>query len=825
MYIEEIDEAFLITDDIYTIQEEKKYYLLKKIKIKKQGLRYSFLGGMWYTHDVFSFKQHISLPFPFSTYYTFKILDKEQENTVYRSTLYVKAPMFILQSATSCTAITFDPVIDINGHEIYPFICLEEDETYYMISFHLFTSYQIKIKENAWLGKGRKKTITFNISIEDTFQFKTEVREYLSWQDALKTFFKPYLRQSIPLPDVDKVFDKAKKALWRSYDDLTGSFIQLPWRDNPGFTFQNSSYSLLSYEAVRLDYFSNWSQTLKDSALLEWQQKIKKHFTNPLLSTRPWKKGEGLIWYNMTNLTKKGLEGYFYMDCGYSGYPGGQATTVYHLLHYLQQNPDETLQKRVHQTIRYIISTQQDDGSWPMAIRQQGIIRFRPEKLEQVVTYGGTGEAIRALLLASEIYNDDTYIEAAKRGLAFLTTSYPICYHGLRDIGIHEAEAFSAVSIINAFLDGYDATNNEEYLSQAFTYASYLITWIYTYNTKHWNLSYTFHPISYSITPRVSPYETAWVVSLFLRLSTYEDSSFWKNLATLCYHSVIPLISKTGGLSEGVFPHYQSSLKPLPMEQTFATVELMQASFQFMKKTGKEPTAKKQKRKDDDFEMKQDNDILTLFHKNIQICSLDVSQCKITYLKDVTLGPNGISLSFNGPYRKQKQIKQRLILPLRGQTGKYLLGVKDALYAITGVKAPKKSMHTTFDSFSKHVLSSSITIISNVQASIKIRSRFHEIDLSLRLSSSKDTIYIDIDPLNISVLTHDLSCDGVFIPVIDAPTHVIDDENIQIQGCLLKGHFSSITKKDGLVAIDRTYETNWTHGGVYSTSLHLILKK
>jgi len=825
MYVEEIDEAFSVKDDTYTIQEEKPVYLLKKIKIKKQGFRYSFLGGMWYTQDEFSFKQHISLPFPFSTYYTFKILDREQDNTVYRSALYVKTPVFILQSDSSCTAITFDPVIDVNGHEVYPFICLEEDETYYMISFHIFTSYQIKTKENAWLGKGRKKDITLDLSKEDTFQFKTEVGMYPSWQDAVKTLFKSFPHHSIPLPDIDNIFYNAKKALWRSYDALTGSFIQLPWRDNTGFTFQNSSYSLLSYEAVRLDYFSKWSQSLKDSTLLEWQQKIKKQFTNPLLSTRPLKKGEGLIWYNMTNLTKKGLTGYFYMDCGYSGYPGGQATTVYHLLHYLQQNPDEALQKRVHQTVSYIISTQQDDGSWPMAIRQQGIIRFRPEKLEQVVTYGGTGEAVRALLLASEIYNEDTYSEAAKRGLAFLTTSYPICYHGLRDIGIHEAEAFSAVPIINAFLDAYDTTKNEEYLSQAFTYAWYLVPWIYTYDTKYWTLSYTFHPISYSITPRVSPYETAWVVSLFLRLSTYEDSSFWKNLAKTCYLSVVPFISTTGGLSEGVFPYYQSSLKPLPMEQTFATVELMQASFQFMKQTSKKPMIKKQKTEDADFEMKQDKDILTLFYKKQRLCSLDASQCKITYLKDVTLGPKGIGLSFNGPYRKRKRLKQKLILSLRGQTGKYLLGAKDALYAITGVKAPKRPVKTSFDAFSNHIVSSSITIISPLQASIKIRSRFHEVDLFLQIRSSKDTIHIDIDPLNISVLTHDLSCDGAFIPVIDAPARIIDDENIQIEGCMLKGHFPSIIKKDELVAIDRTYETNWTHGGIYSTALHLIIKK
>ena len=103
---------------------------------------------------------------------------------------------------------------------------------------------------------------------------------------------------------------KQKNALWRSYDALTGSFLQLPWKHQPGFSLQNSSYSLLSYEAVRLDYFTTWNKTLHDSDLAEWGHKLRHHFTNEHLSRKPSTDNDGLIWYNMTNLTKKGLQGF-----------------------------------------------------------------------------------------------------------------------------------------------------------------------------------------------------------------------------------------------------------------------------------------------------------------------------------------------------------------------------------------------------------------------------------------------------------------------------------------------------------------------------------
>lgn len=817
MAFEEVDSDLSVKNNTYTIKKEKQEYLLKKIKIKKEKLKYSFIGGMWYTHDTFSFDQNISLPFPFSTYYTYKILDKEYENQMYRSLIYVKAPLMILQLKDQCYCIEFDSVVQIKGEDVFPFIGLSEDDSHYIISFYLFDSIDIKHKQSAWLGRGKKETLTINLSKGDNFSFAANLSTYDTWEDAVSTFMKKQLSGKKPaIENPQRIFQNAKQALWRSYDDISGSFLQLPWKYSPGFTFQHSSYSLLSYEAVRLDYFSKWNKELKDEQLDLWIKKLEKHFINPELYSSPSKQGDGIIWYNMTNLTKHGLQGYFYMDCGYAGYPGGQATIALHLLRYIQRTPNGEIKKIVKQSLKYILSTQKKDGSWPMAIKQEGIIRFRPEKLSEYTSHGGTAEAVQALLLASTIYKSKKYMKSAEKALSYLKTSHPICYNGLRDIGIMEPEAFSTVSVIHAFLDGYDHTKNEEYLQQAYTYSMYLVTWIYLYDTQQWNLRYDFHPISYSITPRLSPYESVWVVSTFLRLYTYSKKDFWLTLARLSYNAVLPWISSNGGLSEGVFPQYQGTLESLPMEQTFATAELMNASYQFMQKDQRSQLLKKEiQKKDKKIQFKKEKDVLLIEYNNTVICKIKSSTCQIIYLHTVDLGPQGISFSFNGPYSMKNKVKQKMKKHLRGPSGKYLLGVKDATYAVTGVKPPKTKQHNTIDYFSNHIVDHNIEITNNNAASIQCSSIYHKITMNITAYKKDKKFVISINPLTIQTLAHDLETTKMFIPLIDSPVTKLDEKTLSLPGCTLEGDFQTIQSIDNQTGIDKTLATNWTHGGIY----------
>jgi len=817
---ETIDSSFTIQNHSYSIIEEKESYLLKTIHIpKSEVFSYAFLGGMWYSKNHFGFSEDtISLPYPFTSYYTLKILDKKIDDILSKSAIYVKMPVFVIQFSNTCYLTKFDPYIHIHDKDIFPFIQLKESEKSYDISFYLDTSYTIKQKEHAWLGRGKKSKIHHHLKKEDTFNFFTETSEINSWQKGIFSGMNTYLKQkgNNGLKKAPKeVFSQAKHALWRSYDHMRGTFLQLPWRDTLGFTFVNSSYSLTSYEAVRLNYFSHWYQQTKDEDFARWMKKICEIFINPAMHTTSQKKGTGIIWYNMTTLTKKGLSGYFYMDTGYSGYPGGQATIDLHLLEYLRRYPHSELEKLVHHSLQYIISTQKEDGSWPMAIKQQGLLKFRPEKLHTFTTHGGTAEATRALLKGSVFFNDDEMNAAAKKGLLFLMDENPICYNGLRDIGIMEPEAFSAVSIIDVFLDAYEQTNEEKYLHYAKTYAAYTIPWIYQWGTAHLPFMFNFHPISASITPRLSPYETAWIISTFYRLAKHTQESLWTSLNKELYNHVITHISSTGGLSEGIFPQGFTGFKPLPMEQTFATVELMKSAETLMDtpcsivKTNKEHHTSI----DDSFHLEKDNSILSFYKGNELLLCFDASKATITHLASVQLNEIGITFSF---YRKELKsgIKRKMKQHLRGNYGKFLIGAIDARYVLSGVKAPEPLTDIQLDLIKNHVISSDITVVSNNNATVTIHTSVHRIQIILHFSTSKDTLLVDLS-IQVSVKAHDLSTKQlVLFPVIGAKPDKISDEQIEFDGFFLSGDLSKRIQKESFIAINQTLESNWTHGGL-----------
>ncbi|MFO8077137.1 MAG: hypothetical protein R6U21_00635 [Thermoplasmatota archaeon] len=816
---ETIDSSLTEQKNVYEVNEEKEIYILKTIDIpKKEPFSYAFLGGMWYSKNIFGFNtDEISLPYPFTTYYTLKILDKTIENTQCRSSIYVKMPVFAIQFPKQCHIVTFDPSLVLHNQDVFPFIQLRETEKSYRIRFYLCSSYIIKQKNHAWLGRGKKKTIRHSIKPGDRFRFRTKTATYNNWENAIKNILKTNLetkkKDSIH-HSPEHVFSAAKKALWRSYDHKRGTFIQLPWRDTLGFTFESSSYSLVSYEAVRLDYFSKWYQQTKDEDFKLWMKQLHHLFLQPSLHTIPKKKGRGIIWYNMTTLTKKGLAGYFYMDTGYAGYPGGQATTDYHLLEYLKRNPDQELETVVRQSLDYIQSTQNKDGSWPMAIKQQGRLKFRPERLEEYKTHGGTAEAVRALLNGAAYFDDQRMRTAAKKGLDFLTDKNPICYNGLRDIGIMEPEAFSAVSVINAFLDAYEQEKDEEYLNQAETYAVYIMPWIYQWQTKDLAFQFNFHPISYSITPRLSPYETAWVISTFHRLSTYTKKSWYTALNKALFNQVTSWISHTGGLSEGVFPTGFTAFQRLPMEQTFATVELMNSATRFMELS--EPSKKKQNENNHslhpNYHLSKNKNQLILTKGKQKIFVFDALSASITKLQNVNLNDIGITFSFSGVQKKsiRRNIKQRL----RGNRGKYVIGAKDARYAITGVKGflPDNTIH--LDLIKNAITSSDIAIASNTEAEIRCHTKFHLIKINFHFTTLDETLHIQMK-ITITVKKHDLSTDQqILFPVIGAQSVETSDKSIRFKGFHITGDCSPLVQKESYTAINQTLKANWTHAGL-----------
>jgi hypothetical protein len=731
-------------------------------------------------------------------------------------------PIVVLQFQDECICVEFDPVIQSNGYEIIPFISLSENEDKYIISFYLFSEFYVREKENAWLGKGKKKKISLDLKLGDSFKFRVKTRKYKEWIKAVEAYAKKQLPKKVKIKYAKAIFDHGKQALFRSYDHLTGSFLQLPWRETPGFTLINSSYSLLSYEAVRLYYFAKWYKQTGDKQFLLWSKGLQELFKNPKLYKTKLKEGRGIIWYNMTNLTKNGLEGYFYMDCGYSGYPGGQATISFHLIKYLEYYDDKKLEDLAEKSIEYILSTQNDNGSWPMAIRQEGIIRFRSEKLRLYETYGGTADCVRALLLGYKKFNNKSMKNAAIKALKFLENKYPICFNGLRDIGINEAEAFSAVSIIDAFLDAYKITEKKKYCDNAVLYALYTLPWIYFYDTENLKLKYDFHPISFSITPRLSPYESVWIVSTYLRLYNITKNELWKKTAEVIYKEAVNWISENGGLCEGVFPKFLKDLYRLPMEQTFATVELLNASSNFFT-TETNEIDKKIKKYDNKIRLEKKQDVLFIFYENTEIARFDIRNCKINFLKDSMLNDHGISFFFPDVYSLRNRIKKFIKKQMRGRYGKFILSLSDLNYFFKGVSEPEINKKMKNLNFGKYVKNWDVSIDNNSAVGF-CETDLHRIEYIISVKIKGNDLVISFDPLIIKVLDHDLSIAQIFFPVIGRKYKKRVGKQLFFDSFTVKGDFKDIVVGDDFTAVDQTLATNWTHGGLYKGRFNIALR-
>jgi hypothetical protein len=822
MIHEEIDDNLSIEKNLYRVKNPFNSLLLKRIYISKKPLSYAFIGGMWYSKKEFSLKQDISLPYPFSTYYTTKILDKWHNNVCCRSLFYVKMPVMVLQFDHECICIEFDPVITCNNFEIIPFISLFEKDDTYCISFYLFNEFFVIEKEHAWLGFGEKKKKKLDLKQGDVFNFNVCIKKFNTWDEAVLQYADHKLPEEIKIDSAKKVFQQAKQGLFRSYDHLTGSFLQLPWKDTPGFTFVNSSYSLLSYEAVRLHYFSEWFSKTADKQFEMWRNGLRNLFVNKKLYKTSLTKGHGLVWYNMTNLTKKGLEGFFYMDCGYSGYPGGQSTTAFHLLKYLSYCEDTKIKGLVEKSLEYIVSTQNENGSWPMAIRQEGMLQFRLEDMSKCVTHGGTAESVRALLMGYKMFADEAMKDAAYKGLLFLQDRNPICYNGLRDIGINEAEAFSAVSCIDAFLDAYEDTKKEKYKEFAVLYGMYCLPWLYWYDTKNLKLKFNFHPISYSITPRLSPYESVWIVSTFLRLHHYSKNAIWKKVATALYNEAVAWVSSTGGLCEGVFPRFLESLYCLPMEQTFATVELLHASSHFfdIEKKGSDT---KIEPSDPLIQLVQKDNCVVVFYKDSEVLRFNAAECRIVFLKGVSLNKYGISFSFPKAYDNSSKLKMLVKKHLRGKYTKFILSIADVKYFLQGVHAPKISDKIKIDMLKNHIKSWDVSIDKGVIRGW-CQTSLHKISYTISFCIKDKKFLICFNPLVIEVLDHDVAVPQVLFPVIGSSLLSSNNEYLEFDGCIVRCENNKIIMQDTVTAVDQTYVTNWTHGGVFQGKFDIILK-
>lgn len=723
--------------------------LLKRVRIPKKSVKYFFIGGMNYSTD-FEFQKSVN-DYPFTTYYINKVEDIVEDDIRYRSLFYCKLPLICIQYNDHCKCVEFELPAKCGGKDIIPFVGLNEGEESYEIIFRHFPEITLKEKDEAWLGLRKEKKIK---QPQGNVQFKIEKYRKENWRKAVLDFFSEE-NLSSGREEVKKVMEGAKEALYRSYDSELGTFLQLPWKDTTGFTFSMYSYSLLSFEAKRLYYFYDLFDKTNDPTYEEWYKNLIGLFKNSNLYEEDDK---GLFWRNMTHFDGSELQGFSYLGVGYAGYPGGQGTISYYLGKYLQKEEDKGLRELLKKNLDYILEKQNPDGSWDSA-SSEGILSLSVLGLRNwKKCEGATAQNVRALLLGFDLFGDERYKNAARRALSFLEEENVICKNVLRDIGIDEPEGFSSILAVNAFLEAYHFFQKDDYLEYAKIYGCNLLTHHYWYG----DLKGHFHPITESITPRISPYESLLTVEAYNKLYESTQIDFWKTVRDGLFSKVCELVNGGCGLSEGLFPKYCDGIYNLPMTQTFATAELLHTCSIY-------DSYKVNSSEREELKIEETEDALIL-EDEIKIRKDEF------YVGDEK---EELEIWMSEPYSLKSRIKTKLLNFLRkfGRANFFT----DIDYIFRGVYSPDREINLQplkpfIENFEIEKTEKKAKITANLPFH-RIKILFHKISGDLRMK------------LSIQVQGHDIQCNKVLI---------------------------SFREKH-----DETLKANWTHGGTYQREFSL----
>lgn len=773
---------------------------------------YSFVGGMFYTDKKeFDLNEKLNLSFPYTSYYKFRIPPLRRDGKFYKSLIYVKMPVAVFQFGDHYIAVEFQPVAKTShGKEIVPFVAIESRRGRISVRFAISTEFPIIRKKNIWLGFGKREKISTPFSKGEKISFRFRIVEKKgNWKDYVMEYFRKNA-EAVKISNdlVRSNISRVKYALWRAWDEKFGTFAQLPLKNVPGFSLVNFAWGLSSYEAVNMNYFRSYYEITGDDDYIYWSKRLENLFLSGLLFAKP-EKGKGMIWHELTKTTDRKIYGIPYLYTGYAGYPGGQATIALNLANYGLDYGKPELLKLAKLTMDYIVSTQNPNGSWPAAIKH----RFEPpirSSYEKLKTTGGSAECVRALLLGSKIFKDKKYEQSALMGMRFLSPGKGNSCIGanvLRDIGKDEKEGLSSVYVVNAFLDAFEQFGEKDYLEKAKIWAAHMLTWFYMWESVKLKLKGYFHPISLSITPRISPYESILAVTTFIRLYRLTGDELWKRMAVICYKRVSELVEKDGGLCECFFPDWLDGIDTIPMEQTFATAELLKASIEMAK------LMKIKLRKMEKHKIREGKKNLNYLIKDGVLEVLSGKKMIMRFdPKNFIISLNGrkIELSIYNPYGK----RNRLAYAATGRIKEWLPffaspeDIKDALWGISHIKGEDSIKFHPYSKIRKTAWGLKIIESNPFTFTFISESKFHKISGIARVEQGRKAKIV-FDPLEIRTLGHGINCRQVLFPVSSGKVMAFFD-------------YDRILRTKGLEAYDISLKANWTHHGLFRQRIAIV---
>lgn len=737
---------------------------------------YWFIGGLRYGKGKIDLETESEINFPYTTYYTDKVLSFTKNGTRYIPLSEIKLPLIVLQYKDRCLAAQIEPVIDTEEGPAHHFIGMTDRGLEIVVP----EKFRRKTKDAEWLGKGKKKTQRN----PDVKEYSLNFKQFDNWQEAVETELDRKIESpNIEDEEINKAFEDAQNWLFRAWDDELGVFLQLPWRKRPGFALDEYSYGLTSCEASRLDYFDEMSNVHEEFSY--WSERLKNVFKDDNMQKRDLKHGEGMAWYNTIYFNGKEIEGRFYLGTGYCGYPGGQSSISAHLLNYLERKDDRELENLVKENLQYILSTQKDSGAWPAALKNERELPLKKKDYYGKVSEGATGESVKVLLKAWSYFGDEKYRKSAERGLEYLSEEYPVCRNGLRDIGTDEIEAFSAFAVIEAFLEASKVLNDDKWLEDADTYCSYLESWMLTYSGEP-DLKGVCHPISETITQRISPFETIKTAKILLKASEVLEKELTNKIGLKALEKGLETINNTGGMSEGVFYFFGEENKSLETEQSFATSELLHTIYRFSDSIGK--TEKKTDKKEESSLKLEKNRIVSN-----NSTAFDLEKFGFAKIREDTISQE---LMFKGPYSRRSRLRSKILSKMRKIN--YSVALKDVKSLWKGIK-PKDISYSS-KSFSD-VDKTIETSIEDGRCVFSIDADIYIIEGEARINEEN---FFEVE-FEISTSIHDLICEKVVIETNkDKESDPQEDNRINLENSELTEEGFDISRKG-----------NWTHGGLY----------
>lgn len=507
--------------------------------------RYALLGGAWYGgSDLPGGTTSSARPQLGDAYGRVRVADRQADDgTLLRSAHYLKAPIAVVQGDAG--AVLWE-------------LTLAHAPSLPLVGLHCHAG-RTELRQHLLAYVQQEKTCThFGDWTETMVPAPPTAVAVQEWCGAdWRVLVRDYARRLMARCPV-----AADRTAWRQAGLLARRYLQRAALPRPGVHAEfmrrhapdhiggNSLLTLTAYELERALTLAALDDA--GTATRAWQAVILDETASVVLPEL----GNLRVWHNTFGLRDGKCYGHTEYATGLTGYPGGQANLLTAALRLWQQHCDWPGSERLRAGLAWLLHTQLPDGGWalvyPTLPAAEDAAQRQATSARSAI--GATAAAARALLVAADALQDETYRRAALRALAAVNPRPPhYAFAGcgtLRDAGETEQDGVSAVELLHANLLAWQQTGEEQYCAAAAALGCLLITW-----QRGWGSDPQYHgcvdPMVSSFSPRLAAWDTMLWAEAYLALADATNDDFWRALGAWTAAKVLPLQDpRSGGWSE-----------------------------------------------------------------------------------------------------------------------------------------------------------------------------------------------------------------------------------------------------------------------------------